>query len=111
MMEMRLECERCHEPTPQSGAALVCSFECTYCPTCAVALAMICPRCGGELTPRPRRATVVAPPAEPFRVSEPFRPRPTKFREILVVRGWQLKVYQITRGEPFGRVGGWRGGP
>lgn len=53
-MEMRSECERCQAPTPEDGRAFVCSFECTWCPSCAAELGR-CPNCGGELVPRPRR--------------------------------------------------------
>ncbi|NYT61504.1 DUF1272 domain-containing protein [Alcaligenaceae bacterium] len=36
--------------------ARICSFECTFCATCAdSALKGICPNCGGELVARPRR--------------------------------------------------------
>jgi uncharacterized protein len=54
-LEMRVECERCHAPLTPDGAALICSYECTFCPTCAAEAAHRCPNCGGELVPRPRR--------------------------------------------------------
>jgi hypothetical protein len=41
---------------PVGAEARICSFECTFCPTCAVAMQDICPNCGGELVRRPRRA-------------------------------------------------------
>jgi uncharacterized protein len=54
-LEMRTECERCGAPlAPDSPDARICSFECTFCATCAGELAA-CPNCGGELAPRPRR--------------------------------------------------------
>ncbi len=59
-LEMRTECERCQTPTPPHGAACICSYECTFCPTCTYALKSVCPNCGGELQPRPRR-TAPAP--------------------------------------------------
>ena len=33
-----------------------CSYQCTFCPACAVELAHACPNCGGELVRRPRRS-------------------------------------------------------
>ena len=54
-LEMRDRCERCDAPLPGSGAAFICSYECTFCPACADGMSHICPNCGGELVPRPRR--------------------------------------------------------
>jgi hypothetical protein len=35
---------------------MICSFECTFCRTCAEGrLGGVCPNCGGELVPRPIR--------------------------------------------------------
>ncbi len=54
-LELRPACERCGAATLADGEAFICSFECTFCPTCAAALEHICPNCSGELVPRPRR--------------------------------------------------------
>jgi hypothetical protein len=54
-LEMRASCERCGAELPPDGAAAICSYECTFCPSCADALAHVCPNCGGELVARPRR--------------------------------------------------------
>lgn len=54
-LEMRTECERCHVATPHEGRAFICSHECTFCEPCTVAMQHVCPNCGGELVPRPRR--------------------------------------------------------
>jgi hypothetical protein len=55
-LEMRERCERCAWPlTPDADAAYICSYECTFCATCANALNGVCPNCGGELVRRPRR--------------------------------------------------------
>jgi uncharacterized protein len=59
MLEMRAECERCHADLAQDGAARICSYECTFCPDCAEAMAATCPNCGGELLARPRRTVQV----------------------------------------------------
>ena len=54
-LEMRSGCERCGAALASDGAAAICSFECTFCPACAAELERVCPNCGGELVPRPRR--------------------------------------------------------
>lgn len=54
-LEMRTECERCHDPLRADGEAFICSHECTYCSDCADALSGVCPNCRGELVPRPKR--------------------------------------------------------
>jgi hypothetical protein len=56
-LEMRAECERCGAQLAHEGEAVICSFECTFCPACGEVLEHVCPNCGGELVPRPRRAT------------------------------------------------------
>lgn len=57
MLELRPSCECCDKDLPpDSGGALICSFECTFCADCvANALHGKCPNCGGELVTRPRR--------------------------------------------------------
>ena len=57
MLELRPGCERCDKDLPpDSTEARICSFECTFCASCADSpLGGICPNCGGELLPRPRR--------------------------------------------------------
>jgi uncharacterized protein len=54
-LAMRTACERCGGALAADGGAAICSYECTFCPACAEALARVCPNCGGELVPRPRR--------------------------------------------------------
>ena len=54
-LEMRAECERCGCPLAPEGPARICSYECTFCAECAAAMDGVCPNCGGELVPRPRR--------------------------------------------------------
>ena len=58
MLEMRERCERCESALPtDSREAVICSFECTFCASCAQELDGKCPNCGGELLRRPTRAT------------------------------------------------------
>jgi hypothetical protein len=58
MLEMRPGCECCDKDLDPSGTdARICSFECTFCSTCAeTTLKGRCPNCGGALFPRPPRA-------------------------------------------------------
>src|SRR5215471_14960598 len=57
MLQLRPNCECCDiDLPPDSGGALICSFECTFCRSCAEGiLGGRCPNCGGELLARPRR--------------------------------------------------------
>ncbi|WP_324616641.1 DUF1272 domain-containing protein [Mycobacteroides abscessus] len=55
MLEMKPGCEKCGTPLNHDAAAWSCSYECTFCPHCHN-IVNACPNCGGELTPRPRRA-------------------------------------------------------
>ena len=75
MLELRPSCECCDKDLPaDSGEARICSFECTFCVTCAEnVLKNICPNCGGELVIRPRRSTakLVTHPASTQRIHKP----------------------------------------
>lgn len=55
MLEMRDVCEKCSIQLAESGDALICSFECTFCVDCGRGMDNRCPNCGGELVMRPRR--------------------------------------------------------
>ena len=57
MLELRPCCECCGtDLPPDSRAARICSFECTFCATCTdTTLRGSCPNCGGELVRRPVR--------------------------------------------------------
>lgn len=57
MLDLRPGCECCDKDLPpDSTDARICSFECTFCASCADSvLRNTCPNCGGELVVRPRR--------------------------------------------------------
>ncbi len=57
MLELRPNCECCdRDLPPETRDAMICSFECTFCRTCAeTVLGGICPNCAGELVRRPIR--------------------------------------------------------
>ena len=57
MLELRPTCENCNKDLPPaSDAAMICSYECTFCRDCVESiLENVCPNCGGGFTPRPIR--------------------------------------------------------
>ena len=57
MLELRPNCEMCDcDLLPESGEAMVCTFECTFCRRCVDDhFAGVCPNCGGNFEPRPIR--------------------------------------------------------
>ncbi|MBS1270676.1 MAG: hypothetical protein MAG794_01638 [Gammaproteobacteria bacterium] len=57
MLELRPNCEVCdRDLPPDSNEAVICTFECTFCRPCARnVLSDRCPKCGGNLVPRPIR--------------------------------------------------------
>jgi hypothetical protein len=75
MLQMRPCCECCNvDLPPESSEARICSFECTFCMTCAeLVLEGKCPNCGGELVARPRRpaAKLARYPASTERIYKP----------------------------------------
>lgn len=75
MLELRPNCECCdRDLPPDSPAAMICSFECTFCADCAdTRLAGRCPNCGGELLRRPIRPAdkLARYPASAQRVCKP----------------------------------------
>jgi hypothetical protein len=75
MLQLRPNCECCDaDLAGDSGDAWICSFECTFCATCAnETLRGKCPNCGGELVRRPRRSAekLAGSPASTARVFKP----------------------------------------
>ena len=75
MLELRPGCECCDvDLPPDSKQAYICTFECTFCATCAESkLQFKCPNCGGELVRRPTRppAKLAKYPASTKRVFKP----------------------------------------
>jgi hypothetical protein len=67
MLLLKPNCECCDRDLPPDAAARICSFECTFCATCAeLVFAGRCPNCGGQLVPRPIRPAALLekyPPA------------------------------------------------
>jgi len=57
MLELRPSCECCdRDLPPESGEAMICSFECTFCRECVdEKLQGVCPNCSGNFSSRPIR--------------------------------------------------------
>ncbi len=77
MLLLRPGCECCDtDLPPDSPAARICSFECTFCAPCAQdRLGNVCPNCGGELVRRPIRPAdkLAKNPPSTERVFKPLR--------------------------------------
>jgi len=75
VLKLKPNCECCNRDlAPDSPEARICSFECTFCATCAEGvLKGECPNCGGELVRRPIRpaAKLARYPASTQRVYKP----------------------------------------
>lgn len=77
MLALRPNCECCDaDLPPEAGDARICSYECTFCARCVeTRLHGVCPNCGGEFVPRPRRPArkLAQHPASTTRVLRPER--------------------------------------
>jgi hypothetical protein len=75
VLALRPNCECCDKDLPPSSTdARICSFECTFCASCAQGILRgVCPNCGGELVTRPRRpeSKLARHPASTERVFKP----------------------------------------
>ncbi|HET6629065.1 MAG TPA: DUF1272 domain-containing protein [Woeseiaceae bacterium] len=75
MLQIRPNCECCDKDLPPSSPdAVICTFECTFCTSCArTVLQGTCPNCGGNLCPRPIRPAhlLVNYPPSSERVTRP----------------------------------------
>ena len=75
MLILKPNCECCdRDLAPESAAARICTFECTFCVDCVeTRLGGVCPNCGGDVQPRPIRpaALLAKYPASAERVTKP----------------------------------------
>jgi hypothetical protein len=74
MLDLRPSCECCdRDLPPDSKQAYICTFECTFCASCAEKLGYICPNCQGDLVRRPIRtaAELSKHPASTKRIYKP----------------------------------------
>lgn len=88
MLEIRPNCEYCNKNLPNtSREAMICSFECTYCKTCALEIfENVCPSCAGNFVERPIRPSkmIIKYPASTTRI---FKPKIVnyKFNKIEII--------------------------
>ena len=77
-LELRSNCEYCdRDLPPNSTAARICSFECTFCAECAAGvLQNVCPNCGGGFAPHPIR------PAKEWRLGLSLATRPASTNRV-----------------------------
>jgi hypothetical protein len=69
MLELRPSCERCDVDLPcDSPDARICTFECTFCASCARAIGAVCPNCNGNLVQRPVRPALLLTNSPPSTV-------------------------------------------
>ena len=75
MLEIRPNCEHCNKNLPNTSTeAMICSFECTYCKTCAIEIfENVCPSCAGNFIKRPIRPSKMLEryPASTTRIFKP----------------------------------------
>jgi len=74
MLEIRPGCECCDvDLAPDSPDARICTYECSFCATCATEMNNVCKNCGGDLVTRPIRpsARLDEHPASDVRVFNP----------------------------------------
>lgn len=83
MLSIRPNCEHCNKALPNNSTeAMICSFECTYCSTCALEIfENVCPSCSGNFVPRPIRPKneIVNHPASNEKI---FKPKDLKKAKI-----------------------------
>jgi len=54
-LELKRICEKCGQTLTTSGVAYICSYECTFCASCAEQMNFVCPNCEGEVVRQPCR--------------------------------------------------------
>ena len=111
-LEMKTRCEKCGDSVGQDGKAYICSYECTFCPPCTLNAKGICPHCGGELVPRPRRTGPIV--SHGNSEGKSFVHRRPWLIWVVSVAAWTLiavangtSIYQWKRS--FGLPATWRG--
>ncbi|WP_298903430.1 DUF1272 domain-containing protein [uncultured Psychroserpens sp.] len=82
MLDLRPNCEHCDKDLPYTSTeAMICSYECTYCKTCALEIfENVCPSCSGNFVERPIRPKkeIERNPASSKRIFKPKDVQKTK---------------------------------
>lgn len=95
-MEIRLNCENCDKPLPNdSGEAMICTFDCTFCKDCVDnILKNVCPNCGGGFEKRPSR---------PKQLLEKYPPSDKKILNPVDIEKFQEKLNRFKGVDPAKR--------
>ena len=77
MIKLKPNCECCDKDLPpESREAVICTFECTFCATCAdTVFKGACPNCAGNFVPRPIRPAAMLR-KYPASTERPLREQP-----------------------------------
>lgn len=83
MLKIRPNCEHCNKDLPNSSTeAMICSFECTYCKTCALEIfENVCPSCSGNFVERPIRPSKMIE-KYPAATEKTFKPKDLQIVKI-----------------------------
>ena len=83
MLDIRPNCEHCNKDLPNTSTeAMICSFECTYCKTCAIEIfENVCPSCSGNFVERPIRPSKMIE-KYPASTKKVFKPKNTEKAKI-----------------------------
>lgn len=88
MLQIKPNCEHCNKDLPNtSSEAMICSFECTYCKTCALEIfENVCPSCSGNFVERPIRPSKMIEkyPASTTRIFKPKEVEITKITSAII---------------------------
>ena len=90
-LELRPNCEGCDRDLAPDADAMICSYECTFCPDCVARLENVCPNCGGGFTPRPMR------PAGEWRPGLSLAKRPAGTTRHHMACSWEDLAEHIAR--------------
>jgi hypothetical protein len=73
MLALSPNCECCDRDLAPDADARICSFECTFCASCAEGrLKGLCPNCGGALVARPIRPPALLAKYPPSSTRKPI---------------------------------------
>ena len=75
-LEMKKECEKCHQALSADAEVYICVYECTFCRDCSASMDSVCPNCGGGFAPRPIR------PAKQWRPGVCLEKRPASAQRV-----------------------------
>ena len=105
---MKSRCERCGSALDAGSEAYICSYECTFCFSCASTMHGTCGNCGGELVVRPRRkvlSAALALPAPTGRITERYWPiwvwSFAVWTALALVRGVTGYLFDASVGRPM----------